>query len=67
MLPLPLLPVPKPHPTPPPAGRIYIVRTGDSIWKIAHMFGISLQSLIAANNLQNPNLIFPGQKLIIPG
>jgi hypothetical protein len=58
--PSPVFPVPK------PTGTVYIVRSGDSIWKIARMFGVSMESIIAANNLQNPNLIFPGQKLIIP-
>ncbi|MCR3921492.1 MAG: LysM peptidoglycan-binding domain-containing protein [Firmicutes bacterium] len=54
---------PTPMPVPP---RIYIVRSGDSVWKIAQMFGVTMESIIAANNLQNPNLIYPGQKLIIP-
>ncbi len=67
VLPLPPLPVPTPHPPLHPGGRIYIVRPGDSVWKIARMFGVSMESIIAANNLQNPNLIFPGQKLVIPG
>lgn len=49
-----------------PTSRTYVVRSGDSIWKIANMFGVSMESIIRANNLQNPNLIFPGQQLIIP-
>lgn len=49
-----------------PAGRIYIVRSGDTVWKIANMFGVSMEAIISANNLKNPNLIFPGQQLIIP-
>ncbi|NLZ37988.1 MAG: LysM peptidoglycan-binding domain-containing protein [Firmicutes bacterium] len=66
----PSKPWPKPdHPQPvkpvkPP--RIYIVRSGDSVWKIANMFGVSMEAIIAANNLKNPDLIYPGQKLIIP-
>lgn len=63
----PVSPVSPSQPKPQPIGRVYIVRSGDSIWKIARMFGVSMESIIAANNLQNPNLIFPGQKLIIPG
>ncbi len=61
---------PKPEtvsPFPKPTGTVYVVRSGDSVWKIARMFGVSMESIIAANNLQNPNLIFPGQKLVIPG
>ncbi|MDW7651999.1 MAG: LysM peptidoglycan-binding domain-containing protein [Bacillota bacterium] len=49
-----------------PSEKVYIVRSGDSIWKIARMFGVSMDAIIAANNLQNPNMIFPGQKLKIP-
>lgn len=55
------------HPAPsPPAQTVYTVRSGDSIWKIANMFGVSMQAIIDANNLTNPSLIFPGQQLIIP-
>ncbi|MBS3947644.1 MAG: LysM peptidoglycan-binding domain-containing protein [Dethiobacter sp.] len=49
-----------------PVAKTYIVRSGDTIWKIANMFGVSMDAIIAANNLTNPNLIFPGQQLIIP-
>jgi hypothetical protein len=60
----PVLPI---HPKPiKPTEKIYIVRSGDSIWKIANMFGVSMEAIIRANNLANPNLIFPGQQLIIP-
>jgi hypothetical protein len=55
----------KPMP-PHPVEKTYIVRSGDTIWKIANMFGVSMDAIIAANNLTNPNLIFPGQQLIIP-
>ncbi|EEG76602.1 LysM peptidoglycan-binding domain-containing protein [Dethiobacter alkaliphilus] len=63
-------PISPPHkPVKPPAKpekRVYTVRSGDSVWKIANMFGVSMESIIRANNLQNPDLIFPGQQLIIP-
>jgi hypothetical protein len=48
------------------AGTTYVVRSGDSIWKIAQMFHVSMQAIIAANNLADPSLIFPGQQLLIP-
>ncbi len=63
----PVSPISPSKPIPQPVGRIYIVRSGDSVWKIARMFGVTMESIIVANNLQNPSLIFPGQKLIIPG
>jgi LysM repeat protein len=60
----PSLPI-QPYPSK-PTQKVYIVRSGDTVWKIANMFGVSMNAIIAANNLSNPNLIFPGQQLIIP-
>src|SRR6185503_18084794 len=45
----------------------YTVRSGDTLSGIASRFGVSWQSLAAFNYLDNPNLIFPGQVLKIPG
>ncbi len=43
---------------------VYRVRPGDSLWKIARKFGVSLEKLKAWNNLVS-NIIRPGLKLII--
>ena len=43
----------------------YTVRRGDTLSGIARRFGVSVNYLVTANNIQNPNLIFPGQILII--
>ncbi|MGF3066665.1 LysM peptidoglycan-binding domain-containing protein [Facklamia sp. P12950] len=43
----------------------YIVKAGDSLWAIANRHGITLASLLEANNLQVNSLIIPGQKLNI--
>ncbi|MGE5557444.1 MAG: LysM peptidoglycan-binding domain-containing protein [Bacillota bacterium] len=48
-----------------PPGRIYAVQPGDTLFLIARRFGVSVQAIVEANNLQNAN-IFPGQRLIIP-
>ncbi|MEE0775492.1 MAG: SafA/ExsA family spore coat assembly protein [Bacillota bacterium] len=49
-------------------GTVYTVRPGDTMWNIAKKFGISLGDLIKANpQIKDPNLIFPGQVLNIPG
>ena len=48
------------------APQTYTVVAGDSIWKIAQKFGTTMEKIIAANELANPRLIFPGQKLVIP-
>lgn len=45
----------------------HIVRPGDTLSEIAQRNGVSLRSLIAANpQIGNPNLIRPGQQVIIP-
>lgn len=43
----------------------YIVKSGDTLYKIANSYGLSVADIINANNLKNNNLSI-GQKLIIP-
>jgi murein DD-endopeptidase MepM/ murein hydrolase activator NlpD len=43
----------------------YTVQAGDTPGKIASEFGISINTIIWANNLKNGNLIKPGQDLVI--
>jgi len=43
----------------------YIVQQGDSLGKIAEDFGVSLNTLFWANDLNKNSVISPGQKLII--
>lgn len=45
----------------------YAVQSGDTLSGIASMFGVSLESLISANGISNPDLIQVGQVLAIPG
>lgn len=45
----------------------YIVRSGDSMWKIAVKYQVGVSEIIQANpQISNPNMIYPGQKLTIP-
>lgn len=50
-----------------PAGPIYIVQPGDTLSSIAARFNISVNDLMNANNITNPNVLSEGQELIIPG
>ena len=56
-------------PNVPPAGgtRFYTVRSGDMLGLIAMAHGTTIQELAALNNLADPNRIYPGQVLILPG
>ena len=45
----------------------YIVRSGDTMWKIASRNQVGVSELISANpQIKNASLIYPGQKLTIP-
>lgn len=50
----------------PIAAEKYKVQSGDTMYKIAGSFGLSLKSLLEANPKVNPNLIYPGQLLNLP-
>lgn len=45
----------------------YTVRFGDTLSGIAGWFGVSVQSLMDANGIWNPNRVLVGQVLCIPG
>jgi LysM repeat protein len=52
--------------TGPVQGQTYTVRAGDMLAQIAARYDVSLSALAAANNIDNLNLIWEGQRLIIP-
>ncbi|MCS7286541.1 MAG: LysM peptidoglycan-binding domain-containing protein [Anaerolineae bacterium] len=55
---------PQPQATRP---RTYVVQEGDTLSHIAEKFGVSLEDLMRINAISNPDLIYPGQELLIPG
>ena len=45
------------------AEEYYIVQSGDNLSKIANKLGVNLSTLLKENNINNPDLIRPGEKL----
>lgn len=41
----------------------YTVKQGDTLWGLADTFGGSIKELAKANNITNPDRIYPGQKI----
>lgn len=45
----------------------YTIKRGDTLIGIARNYGVTVQNLVEWNNIQTPNLIYPGQRLILYG
>lgn len=69
--------VPTATPTPPPPGFFtstptpspdctHVVVAGETLYRIARRYGITVDTIVRANGITNPRLISPGQQLIIP-
>ncbi|MBM4436171.1 MAG: LysM peptidoglycan-binding domain-containing protein [Actinobacteria bacterium] len=57
---------PQPRPTPSPTPLVYSVRPGDSLSAIAARFGVTVEALVQANRIVNPDSLSVGQPLTIP-
>ena len=59
---------PSPTVPPPPTPQVYIVKSGDTMSKIATKFNVTIDELIAANKdtIQDPDKISIGDQVIIP-
>jgi murein DD-endopeptidase MepM/ murein hydrolase activator NlpD len=49
------------------SGPIYIVQPGETLTSIAARFNVTLDELMTANGITNPDLVNAGQQLVIPG
>ena len=43
----------------------YTIQSGDTLWEIARKYGTTVQEIASINNIQNPNLIYPGKTIRI--
>ncbi|MCC7353552.1 MAG: tetratricopeptide repeat protein [Anaerolineae bacterium] len=61
---------PTPTPTAPRTGtprvKTYVVQPGDTLTGIAIQHGVSMQALVEANNITNPDVVWAGVTLVIP-
>jgi lipoprotein-anchoring transpeptidase ErfK/SrfK len=49
------------------SGGVHVVQRGETLSQIARRYGVSMTSLAQANGISNPNFIYSGQRLTIPG
>lgn len=55
-----------PTETPATGGQQYVVQAGDTLSGIAAQFGVTVDAIVQANEITDPNLIVPGETLVIP-
>ncbi|HNM97482.1 MAG TPA: LysM domain-containing protein, partial [Marmoricola sp.] len=46
--------------------KTYVVKSGDTLSEIGARFGVDWRDIARINHVENPDLIFPGQKFKIP-
>lgn len=44
---------------------MYTVRKGNTLWELSKEYNVSIDEIVRLNNIKNPNLIYPGEKLTI--
>lgn len=49
-----------------PAQRIHVVLRGDTVWSLSRKYNVPMQAIIQANNLRYPDVLYPGERLVIP-
>ncbi|NOZ72501.1 MAG: peptidoglycan DD-metalloendopeptidase family protein [Chloroflexi bacterium] len=49
-----------------PGPRVVMVKPGDTLLGISERYGVTVEALMAANNLSNPDFIYEGQTLLLP-
>ncbi len=59
--------IPGSYVPPPGSSFTYVVKRGDTLYAIARRFGTTVTAIARVNGLVNPNHIYVGQRLRIPG
>lgn len=62
-----IVPIIPPTPVPTPAPVVHVVKSGETLGQIAQIYGISQVDIIQANEMTDPNAVFVGMELLIPG
>ena len=44
---------------------VYVVQKGDSLWTIAKKYNTTVDDILQVNDIENPDSIYPGQKILI--
>jgi lipoprotein-anchoring transpeptidase ErfK/SrfK len=55
-----------PDPAPQTSSAMHTVQRGETLFRISVRYNVSMNDLVVANNLANPNNIYAGQLLVIP-
>jgi|CZCB01.1.fsa_nt_gi murein DD-endopeptidase MepM/ murein hydrolase activator NlpD len=49
------------------ASFMHTVQRGETVWGLARLYNVSMEEIIAANNITDPRTLETGRRLIIPG
>ncbi|MEP7378149.1 MAG: LysM peptidoglycan-binding domain-containing protein [Chloroflexota bacterium] len=60
-------PTPSPVRTQEPPPFVHVVQRGEYLQYIADLYGVTIQDIVALNDIRDANKIHPGKKLLIPG
>jgi LysM repeat protein len=63
---IPSTPLPTPTHTATPTPVLHVVAQGENLLAISYAYDVSLEALIAANEIENPRALSIGQRLLIP-
>lgn len=46
---------------------VHVVQRGENLYRISLRYGVSMDAIMAANGISDPNRLYAGQELVIPG